>query len=153
MSLREVGRGGPAPEEARGAEFDMEASNARMASLGLGPSASEIASAGTDLAGGSDGTEGAAADAAAPPFAKPVLAKAAYNKSSSFFDSLSSGQGGLGRQEERRLNVETFGAVQVAGTTQHHYRGGYRGGRGGRGGGFGGRGDGGGGRGRGASGY
>lgn len=58
---------------------------------------------------------------------KPLLAQPAYNKSSSFFDSLTTGTGGLRHEEERRLNQETFGSagiVHTGGMYGSHHRGG-----------------------------
>ena len=126
MSLREVGGHGQTPESVRG-DFNFESSNERLAAIMDKMSLSREGGGGSGGAG--EERDGDSSGSAA--------AKPAYNKSSSFFDSLSSGQTGIDRSRERQLNMETFGTVLLVGTHQS-YRG--RGGRGGRGGGGRGRG-------------
>ena len=84
-ALREFGsgtRGGASRPSTRG-EFNFEQSNEKMA---------QVTSALLGTAGGEEGEAGAV----------PHLADAAYNKSSSFYDNLQSGSGGMRRDDERR---------------------------------------------------
>lgn len=121
--IREFGNRGTfgQPENTTG-DFDMEAANERMAA----ETAKLLQTSNVQtVVHDNESTE-----------IKPALAAAAYNKASSFFDTLNSTGGGLRRDEEKRLNQETFGSVGLS----HFTRG--RGGRGGyhRGSGRGGRG-------------
>ena len=116
--IREFGNRGDQPEKATAPDFDMEAGNERMAAetAKLLQTASNVQTVVHD-----DVTE-----------IKPALAAAAYNKSSSFFDNLDTSTSGLRRDEERRLNQETFGSVGLSHFSRGRGRGGYhRGGRGG----------------------
>lgn len=138
------GRGGrgprPAKVEVPETDFDFASANAKFNKQDL----VKEAVAGSPLAdtptGSASGVEPAADTEAAAP--------AAYNKTTSFFDNISSEAkdradstghklgGREWRGEEQRKNIETFGQGSVDGG----YRGGYRGrgrGRGGRGRGYG----------------
>lgn len=129
----------PAKVEVPEADFDFASSNAKFIKQDL----VNEAVAGSPLTETSNDSASAVAAVSDP--ANPATA---YNKSTSFFDNISSeakdradnhGQKPGGREwrgEEQRKNMETFGQGSVDGG----YRGGYRGrnrGRGGRGRGFG----------------
>ncbi|KAF2145886.1 uncharacterized protein K452DRAFT_324012 [Aplosporella prunicola CBS 121167] len=146
-------RGAPRDQQTRavevGTDFDFETSNAKFNKQDL---VKEAIATGSPL--GTPGEEGGDAfdlnGANGAKESEPVVIPASYNRTSSFFDNISSEQkdreecrGRMGgsefRSEERRKNLETFGQGSV-----DNYRGGFRGrgrGRGFRGGrGFGGRG-------------
>lgn len=157
-------RGGGRDQQSRpfdvpGTDFDFESSNAKFNKQDLVKEAiatgSPMGTPGEEIEEPNGATNGADLEKESV-----VIPTIPYNKSSSFFDNISSelkdredARGKLGgyefRTEERRKNLETFGQGSV-----DNYRGGFRGrgrGRGFRGGrGFG-RGRGGGGRGRGGA--
>lgn len=104
------------------ADFDLEEANRKfdkeseMKKLNINDDANETST-------GADGDENAETEKKAPP---------AYDKSKSFFDSLSPATTvkNVNRSAERQANIETFGAAGIS----HSWRGGrggYRGGRGG----------------------
>lgn len=145
-SGRGRGRGAHHPHpkvEVPTTDFDFESANAKFNKQDL---VKEAIASGSPLGEGVPSLEtapsaqanGAGDKAAGDDVTIP--APVAYNKSTSFFDNISSeskdreesaaNRGQLFRTEERRKNMETFGQGSVDG-----YRGGYRGGRGrGRGG-------------------
>lgn len=147
------------PVEVPTTDFDFETSNAKFNKQDL---VKEAIATGSPVGTPSEETEplNGTNGTAEKEKETVVIPGAQYNKTTSFFDNISSelkdreqARGRLGgqefRNEERKKNLETFGQGSV-----DNYRGGYRGrgrGRGYRGGrGFG-RGRGGGGRGRGAA--
>ncbi|GME26987.1 G2 m transition checkpoint protein Sum2 protein [Neofusicoccum parvum] len=132
------------PFEVPGTDFDFESSNAKFNKQDLVKEAiatgSPLGTPGEEAAEALNGTTNGAAPETKDTVVIPSIP---YNKSSSFFDNISSelkdrqdAQGKLGghefRTEERRKNLETFGQGSV-----DNYRGGFRGrgrGRGFRGG-------------------
>ncbi|GAB7354427.1 hypothetical protein MBLNU459_g4918t1 [Dothideomycetes sp. NU459] len=148
---------GPKPVDVPTTDFDFEGSNAKFNKQDLVKQAIASGSpAGTPAAeselklpvnGGSNGAAGGAENDVAQQDGDVVIPKQTYNKSTSFFDNISSelkdrqaaqeGGGRVGgmefRSEERKKNFETFGQANV----DNGYRGGVRGrgrGRGGLGG-------------------
>lgn len=142
---------GPKPVDVPTTDFDFEGSNAKFNKQDLVKEAIASGSpAGTPTGDEiklpfNGASNGATAGAENDGEAEVVIPKQTYNKSTSFFDNISSelkdrqaareGGGREFRSEERSKNFETFGQANV----DNGYRGGYRGRGRGRGG-FGGRG-------------
>ncbi|KAI1619549.1 G2/M phase checkpoint control protein Sum2 [Exophiala viscosa] len=136
------GRGGSRKIEIPQSDFDFESANAKFSKEDLIKEA--IATGSPPVAGSEDNihTDGADTDAAAsstPQRKDSVSTATTYNRSTSFFDNISSeakdreeGSGGNGRQvrsEEFKKNVETFGQGNVDGGYRGRGRGGYGRGR------------------------
>lgn len=147
---------GPKPVEVPATDFDFEGSNAKFNKQDLVKEAIASGSpVGTPTGeeiklpfdGASNGATAGAENDGTHQDAEVVIPKQTYNKSTSFFDNISSelkdrqaaqeGSGRFGgtefRTEERKKNFETFGQANV----DNGFRGGYRGrgrGRGGFGG-------------------
>ncbi|KKY13031.1 putative g2 m transition checkpoint protein sum2 [Diplodia seriata] len=125
------------PFEVPGTDFDFEGSNAKFNKQDLVKEAiatgSPLGTPGEEIEELNGALNGATNGAAVAEKEPVVIPAASYNRSSSFFDNISSelkdreeARGKLGghefRTEERRKNLETFGQGSV-----DNYRGGYRG--------------------------
>lgn len=119
--IRGRGRGGYQKVEIPTTDFDFESANKKFNKEDL---AKEVHVGSPEPQNGAETAEAATEDVVIPP--------SAYNKTSSFFDNISSElkdreeQKSFGgqqfRHEERRKNIETFGQGSIDG-----YRGGFRG--------------------------